>query len=85
MSFFVGQFIPTRRTPGVSTSELLTRIVAGYRKRDFDGKLEKIGRGELMAEGSDYDDNGSTGGEEEVSNGGVGGNGGKFGARNSGK
>jgi len=51
-----GKFIPTRRTPGVSTSELLERIVSGYRKRDFDKKLEKMGHAELKAEGSDYDD-----------------------------
>jgi hypothetical protein len=50
-----GKFIPTRRTPGVSTSELLERIVSGYRKRDWDKKLEKIGHPELMAAGSDYD------------------------------
>ena len=52
---FVGKFIPTRRTPGVSTSDLLERIVSGYRKRDWDKKLEKIGHPELMAAGSDYD------------------------------
>ncbi|KAF8064079.1 cholinephosphate cytidylyltransferase [Lyophyllum atratum] len=51
-----GKFIPTRRTPGVSTSELLERIVSGYRKRDFDDKLTKMGHAELRAEGSDYDD-----------------------------
>ncbi|KAK7024569.1 choline-phosphate cytidylyltransferase [Paramarasmius palmivorus] len=51
-----GKFIPTRRTPGVSTSELLERIVSGYRRRDFDAKLHKMGRDELKAEGSDYDD-----------------------------
>jgi hypothetical protein len=51
-----GKFLPTRRTPGVSTSELLERIVAGYRKREFDAKLEKIGARELKAEGSDFDD-----------------------------
>ncbi|ESK87683.1 choline-phosphate cytidylyltransferase [Moniliophthora roreri MCA 2997] len=51
-----GKFIPTRRTPGVSTSELLERIVSGYRRRDFDEKLHKMGRDELRAEGSDYDD-----------------------------
>ncbi|KZS89399.1 hypothetical protein SISNIDRAFT_489355 [Sistotremastrum niveocremeum HHB9708] len=51
----LGKFIPTRRTPGVSTSELLERIVAGYRKLDWDAKLEKMGKPELMAAGSDYD------------------------------
>lgn len=53
-----GRFIPTRRTPGVSTSELLERIVSGYRRRDFDKKLEKMGHAELKAEGSDYEDKG---------------------------
>jgi choline-phosphate cytidylyltransferase len=51
----LGKFIPTRRTPGISTSSLLERIVKGYRKHEFDKKLEKMGRGELMAQGSDYD------------------------------
>jgi len=51
----LGKFIPTRRTPGISTSILLERIVKGYRKRDFDKKLEKMGCAELMAQGSDYD------------------------------
>ncbi|KAF7320838.1 Cholinephosphate cytidylyltransferase [Mycena chlorophos] len=51
-----GKFLPTRRTPGVSTSELLERIVSGYRHRMFDDKLEKMGHSELKAEGSDYDD-----------------------------
>jgi choline-phosphate cytidylyltransferase len=52
----VGKFVPTRRTPGVSTSELLERIVSKYRLRDFDAKLEKLGHPELKAAGSDYDD-----------------------------
>jgi choline-phosphate cytidylyltransferase len=51
-----GKFIPTRRTPGVSTSGLLERIVSGYRKRDFDDKLMKMGHAELRAKGSDYED-----------------------------
>ncbi|KAI0727778.1 hypothetical protein C8Q72DRAFT_960251 [Fomitopsis betulina] len=51
-----GRFLPTRRTPGVSTSELLERIVSRYRSRVFDKKLRKMGHGELAAEGSDYDD-----------------------------
>jgi choline-phosphate cytidylyltransferase len=53
-----GKFLPTRRTPGVSTSELLERIVSGYRKRDFDEKLTKMGHAELRAEGSDFDERG---------------------------
>ncbi|KAG8908958.1 hypothetical protein FRB99_000061 [Tulasnella sp. 403] len=44
-----GRFIPTRRTPGVSTSELLERIVAGYREGDWDAKLVKIGHPELTS------------------------------------
>jgi len=51
-----GKFIPTRRTPGVSTSELLERIVSGYRNRLFDDKLVKMGHAELRAEGSDFDE-----------------------------
>jgi len=51
----LGKFIPTRRTPGVSTSDLLERIVSGYRNRDFDDKLARMGHAELRAEGSDYD------------------------------
>ncbi|KAH7882127.1 hypothetical protein F5I97DRAFT_421970 [Phlebopus sp. FC_14] len=54
-----GKFIPTRRTPGISTSDLLERIVSGYRKRDFDKKLEKMGLAELKAEGSDFEDRSS--------------------------
>jgi glycerol-3-phosphate cytidylyltransferase-like family protein len=38
-----GRFLPTRRTPGISTSELLERIVSQYRAGVFDGKLEKVG------------------------------------------
>lgn len=64
-----GKFIPTRRTPGVSTSELLERIVSGYRHRDFDDKLIKMGHAELKAEGSDYDESriGSRAGSRVVS------------------
>jgi len=63
----LGKFIPTRRTPGISTSTLLERIVKSYRKRDFDKKLEKMGHAELMAQGSDYEDKG---GSDEGSSGG---------------
>ncbi|KZO91777.1 hypothetical protein CALVIDRAFT_488624 [Calocera viscosa TUFC12733] len=52
----LGKFLPTRRTPGISTSELLERIVSQYRKGRFDRKLEKMGHAELMVEGSDLDD-----------------------------
>ncbi len=51
-----GKFLPTRRTPGVSTSDLLERIVSGYRKKEFDQKLVKMGHSELKAEGSDFED-----------------------------
>ncbi|KDQ16950.1 hypothetical protein BOTBODRAFT_30338 [Botryobasidium botryosum FD-172 SS1] len=44
-----GKFIPTHRTPGVSTSELLGRMVVDYRKGEFDRKLEKMGHAELMS------------------------------------
>lgn len=44
-----GRFLPTRRTDGVSTSELLQRIVEGYRGGDYDKKLIKIGHPELCS------------------------------------
>ncbi|KAI0297928.1 hypothetical protein BC826DRAFT_135522 [Russula brevipes] len=53
---YIGKFIPTRRTPGISSSLILERMVSGYRGREFDRKLEKMGRVELMAQGSDYED-----------------------------
>lgn len=56
IAFPSGKFLPTRRTPGISTSELIERLVVRYRVGDFDGKLEKIGHGELSARGSQYDD-----------------------------
>ncbi|KAK4052330.1 choline-phosphate cytidylyltransferase [Microbotryomycetes sp. JL221] len=45
----IGAFLPTRRTNGVSTSELLQRIVEGYREGDYDNKLLKLGHPELMS------------------------------------
>lgn len=54
--FPVGKFLPTRRTPGISTSDLLARLVSGYRHRAWDKKLEKMGLRALMAEGSDWDE-----------------------------
>ncbi|PFH49980.1 hypothetical protein AMATHDRAFT_193949 [Amanita thiersii Skay4041] len=62
-----GKFLPTRRTPGISTSDLLERIVAGYRNRDFDEKLTKMGKLELRAEGSDFDDRSNTGSSRNAS------------------
>lgn len=44
-----GKFIPTRRTPGVSTSDLIERMVSGYRKGEFDRKLENMGHPELKS------------------------------------
>lgn len=44
-----GKFIPTRRTPGVSTSDLIERMVSGYRKGEFDRKLESMGHPELKS------------------------------------
>ena len=52
----LGKFLPTRRTPGISTSDLLARLVSGYRHRAWDKKLEKMGLRQLMAEGSDWDE-----------------------------
>lgn len=45
-----GRFLPTRRTDGVSTSELLGRIVEVYREGSLDGKLVKIGLDELTSD-----------------------------------
>ncbi|GAA5824194.1 hypothetical protein JCM5353_000345 [Sporobolomyces roseus] len=45
----IGAFLPTKRTGGVSTSEVLQRIVEGYREGDYDGKLRKIGHPELCS------------------------------------
>ncbi|BEJ14477.1 hypothetical protein CspHIS471_0402440 [Cutaneotrichosporon sp. HIS471] len=44
-----GKFLPTRRTPAISTSDLLERIVRGYRESFFDTKLEKNGQIDLLA------------------------------------
>lgn len=54
-----GKFLPTRRTPSISTSDLLERIVRGYRDGFFDSKLEKNGHPELMASDVDWDSSGS--------------------------
>jgi choline-phosphate cytidylyltransferase len=41
---------------GMSTSDVLARIISGYRQGYFDKKLEGVGRGELKAEGSVFED-----------------------------
>lgn len=45
----IGAFLPTKRTNGVSTSELLQRIVEGYREGDYDSKFIKLGLPELCS------------------------------------
>lgn len=50
-----GKFLPTRRTPSISTSDLLERIVRGYRDGFFDSKLEKNGQTDLLAADVDWD------------------------------
>ncbi|CAH7682594.1 choline-phosphate cytidylyltransferase [Phakopsora pachyrhizi] len=54
-----GKFLPTRRTDGVSTSELLQRIVGGYVEGVYDNKLEKIGAPELCSSNRAFSDSGS--------------------------
>ncbi|KAJ7712503.1 hypothetical protein B0H16DRAFT_1900000 [Mycena metata] len=51
-----GKFLPTRRTPGVSTSEILERVVLKYRHRAFDALLAEMGRPELCAAKTKSDD-----------------------------
>ena len=51
--------MPTRRTPAISTSDLLERIVRGYRDGFFDSKLEKNGHPELIAADVDWDSSAS--------------------------
>ena len=55
LSSLLGRFVPTRRTPAISTSDLLERIVRGYRDGFFDSKLEKNGLSELLASDVDWD------------------------------
>ncbi|KAF8335801.1 uncharacterized protein EI90DRAFT_3047163 [Cantharellus anzutake] len=51
-----GKFLPTQRTPGISTSDVIERFVVYYRQGEFDDKLEKMGRGELRARESQHGD-----------------------------
>ncbi|TIB39959.1 hypothetical protein E3P86_00900 [Wallemia ichthyophaga] len=44
-----GRFIPTRRTNGISTSDLLARILRQYKSGQFDKKLIKIDQPELCS------------------------------------
>ncbi|KAJ1301662.1 hypothetical protein OPQ81_008902 [Rhizoctonia solani] len=44
-----GKFLPTRRTPGISTSDLLKRMVAAYRVGEWDPKLVRYGHPELQS------------------------------------
>jgi len=48
-----GKFLPTLRTPGISTSELLARVISGYRNHVWDKHLEEMGLRELVVDGSD--------------------------------
>ena len=43
-----GKFLPTQRTPGVSTSDLLARIVEVYQAHGLDKKLQKMGKEKLV-------------------------------------
>jgi len=46
-----GKFLPTRRTPGISTTDLLSRMVSQYRSGDFNSKLKSAGNEELSWNG----------------------------------
>jgi choline-phosphate cytidylyltransferase len=46
-----GKFLPTRRTPGISTTDLVSRMVSQYRSGDFNSKLKKAGNEELSWNG----------------------------------
>ncbi|KAF9649691.1 hypothetical protein BDM02DRAFT_1762149 [Thelephora ganbajun] len=46
-----GRFLPTRRTPGISTTDLVSRMVSQYRSGDFNSKLRKAGNEELSWNG----------------------------------
>jgi len=47
-----GKFLPTRRTSGISTTDLLSRMVSQYRSGDFNSKLKTAGNEELSWDGS---------------------------------
>ncbi|TIA86937.1 hypothetical protein E3P99_03513 [Wallemia hederae] len=44
-----GRFVPTRRTTGISTSDLLARILKQYKSGQFDKKLIKINQADLCS------------------------------------
>jgi len=46
-----GKFLPTRRTPGISTTDLVSRMVSQYRSGDFNSKLKKAGNEQLSWNG----------------------------------
>lgn len=51
INVIIGKFLPTRRTPGISTSALLERIVDMYQGGVMDRKLKGMGRGDLTRSG----------------------------------
>ncbi|KAN0066524.1 choline-phosphate cytidylyltransferase [Thecaphora frezii] len=56
-----GRFLPTRRTEGVSTSELLGRVIEVYRGGSLDKKLAKVGLGHLAFNASEGGTRGGAG------------------------
>jgi len=46
-----GKFLPTRRTAGVSTTDLVSRMVSQYRSGHFNSKLKNAGNEELSWNG----------------------------------
>jgi len=46
-----GKFLPTRRTAGISTTDLVSRMVSQYRSGYFNSKLKNAGNGEMSWNG----------------------------------